>query len=114
MQIDKDYTTTLSSKIISINNCHSLNSSSTQVEGDKVDHPPTTPHYTTPPTTTFKALPDNLGSWLSVCNLILTQLERQPQKRKGRQPKKMEDDLKKYKNMEDDLNCFLKNKNGDL
>ena len=40
------------------------------------------------PPGTFKALPDNLGSWFSVCNLILTQLERRPQK-------KMEDDLKK-------------------
>ena len=41
-----------------------------------------------PTTQTFKALPDNLGSWFLVCNLILTQLERRPKK-------KMEDDLKK-------------------
>ena len=51
--------------------CHSLNSTSTQVESDKVlsrtTHPPTT--------TTFKALPDKVGSWFSVCNLILTQLD---------------------------------------
>ena len=32
-------------------------------------NPPTPPH---PPTGTFKAIPGNLGSWLSVCNLILT------------------------------------------
>ena len=34
--------------------------------------PPTHP---TPPPGTFKALPDNLGSWFSVCNLILTKLD---------------------------------------
>ena len=29
----------------------------------------------TPPTLTFKALPDNLWSWFLLCNLILTQLD---------------------------------------
>jgi hypothetical protein len=33
------------------------------------------------PPGTFKALPGNLGSIFSVCNLILTQLERRPQKK---------------------------------
>ena len=28
-----------------------------------------------------KALPDNIGSWFSACNLSLTQLERRPQKK---------------------------------
>jgi hypothetical protein len=48
-------------------------------------------------TTTFKLLPDNLGSWFSLCNLILTHLERQPQqknwswpKKNGRRPQKNE------------------------
>ena len=41
-----------------------------------------------PPTGTFKALPGNLGSWFSVCNLILTQLERRPQK-KGKTTSKL-------------------------
>ena len=54
-----------------------------------------------PPTTTTKgtckALPGNIGSWFSVCNLILTQLEIRPQKN-GRQPQQK---------MEDDLNFFL-------
>jgi hypothetical protein len=40
-------------------------------------------------------------------NLILTQIERRPQKTNGRQPQK------KMK-MEDDLNFFLKNKNDNL
>jgi hypothetical protein len=82
--------------------CHSLNSTSNQVESDKVlsrttTHPPTSE--------TFKALPDKLGGWFSVCNLILTQLERRPQK-KWRQPQKInknEDDLKKKLKNEDDL-----------
>ena len=43
---------------------------------------------TTPPPGTFKALPGNLGSWFSVCNLIFTQLERLPQKKNGRRPQK--------------------------
>jgi hypothetical protein len=47
-----------------VDNFHSLNSTSTQVESDKVitrtTHPPTHPHH--PTTTTFKALPDNVGS----------------------------------------------------
>ena len=47
---------------------------STQVGSDQVSN--------------LRALPDNLGSWFLVCNLILTQLERRPQK-------KMEDYLKK-------------------
>jgi hypothetical protein len=44
--------------------------------------------YGESPSTTFKALPGNLGSLFLACNLILTQLERRP-------PKKMEHDLKK-------------------
>ena len=42
-------------------------------------HPP---HHPTPPQT-FKALPGNLGSWVSECNLILTQLEETWRKRLG-------------------------------
>jgi hypothetical protein len=63
-----------------------------------LDHHSPTHHYTT----TFKALPDILGSWFLPCNLILTQLERRPQKQ-------MEDDLQKQK-IEDNLqnNFFLK------
>ena len=60
-----------------------------------------TPYHLPPPTTgTFKPLPGNLGSCFSVCNLILTQLERLPQKKNGRRPQKkikMEDDHKKNK-----------------
>jgi hypothetical protein len=46
---------------------------------------------------TFKALPGNLGSSFLVYNLILTQLERQPQNKWKRHLKinKMEDDLNK-------------------
>jgi hypothetical protein len=71
------------------------------------------PHYPG----TFKALPGILGSWFSVCNLILTQLERWP-------PKKVEDDLKKNgrrpkkkrkkKKMEDDLKKRRRKKENDL
>jgi hypothetical protein len=58
-----------------------------------LDHHPT---HETPCccSATFKALPGNPGSLFSVCNLILIQQERQPQK-------KLEDDLKKR--MDDDL-----------
>jgi hypothetical protein len=43
--------------------CHSLNSTSTQVESDKFISGTTTTHSTTtPPHYNFKALPDNLGS----------------------------------------------------
>ena len=60
----------------------------------KYCHSPTQPQHELvldpPHPGTFKALPGNLGSWFSVCNLILTQLERWPQK-------KMEDYLKKQK-----------------
>ena len=73
------------------NNCHSPTQPQLELEWDiimswqnlapaPVRHPPGT----------FKALPGNIGSWFSVCNLILTQLERIPQK-------KMEDNLKKNK-----------------
>ena len=46
----------------------------------------------------FRQLQSNIGSWLSVCNLILTQLERRPQNKMKTTWKKMgenEDDLKK-------------------
>ena len=68
-----------------------LNSTRVGVTTLLLSYPPATPP--TPPQT-FKALPGNLGSWFSVCNLILTQLERLPHKN-------LEDDLKKK--MEDDL-----------
>ena len=45
--------------------------SSWEWQSNQLDHPL---HQHT---TTFKPLPDNLGSWFLVCNLILTQLERQ-------------------------------------
>jgi hypothetical protein len=52
-------------------------------------NPPTPPHPPThPPTGTFKALPGNLGNWFSVCKLFLTQLEKRPQKKTGRRPRK--------------------------
>jgi hypothetical protein len=74
--------------------CHSPTQPQLEFELDLLmgRKPPTPPHPGT-----FKALPDNLGSWFSVCNLILTQLIRRP-KKKGRlhkKNKKMEDDLKK-------------------
>ena len=51
------------------------NSTSTQLswewQGNELDHPP---H----PRQTFRALPGNLGSWFSVCNLILTQKKSNP------------------------------------
>jgi hypothetical protein len=52
------------------------------------------PHHTPG---TLKALPDNLGSWFSVRNLILTQLIRRPTKKwkTTSKNKKMEDDFKK-------------------
>ena len=71
--------------------------SSWEWQSNQSDHHP-------PPSQTFKALPDKPGGWFSVCNLILTQLERRPQKTKRmkmtskiewKQNKKMEDDLKK-------------------
>ena len=68
------------------------NSTLTQVGVDKVISWTTTPPHH--PSSTFKALPDNIGSWFSVCNLILTQL----------------DEIWKttliFLKMEDDLNCF--------
>ena len=68
-----------------------------------------------------KALPDNLGGWFSVCNLILTQLERRPQKKNGRRPQKKiknEDDLKKNKKWKQPkknkkMKTTYKNKNED-
>ena len=76
-------------------------------------------------TQTFKELQDNIGIWFSVCNLILTKLERRHQKKNGRRPQKKwgkkwrrpqtkkqnkneedlkqknEEDLKKIKNADD-------------
>ena len=49
-----------------------------------MEGPPQPPHPTT--RETFKALPDNPGGWFSVCNLMLTQLERRPHKINGRRP----------------------------
>ena len=53
-----------------------LNLNSTQLNSSWSDYIITVlpTHPTTPPQT-FKALPGNLGSWVSECNLILTQLE---------------------------------------
>ena len=73
---------------------------------------PTPPHHhpTPPPphptTQTFKALPGNPGSWFSVCNLILTQLDELWKTTSIFL--KMEDDLNFFQ-MEDDLNFVLGN-----
>ena len=54
-----------------------LNSTSTWVGVEKV----ISWTITTTTSKTFKALLDNIGSWFSVCNLILTQLETRPQQK---------------------------------
>jgi hypothetical protein len=78
--------------------CHSPTQLQLELELDLImgRNPP----YPTHPGT-FKALPGNLGSWFSVCNLILTQLKRRPKKKEDELNKKMEDNLNKK--MEDDL-----------
>jgi hypothetical protein len=84
-------------------NCHSPIQPQLELELDLImgRKPPTT-H--TPET--FKALPDNLGSCFSVCNLILTQLEQRPQNF-------IEDDLKEKEKNENENErrpiFFLKN-----
>ena len=53
-------------------NCHSPTQPQLELELDLImGRNPPPPYHTG----TFKALPDNLGSLFSVCNLILTQLE---------------------------------------
>ena len=75
--------------------CHSPTQPQHELELDLIMGRNPTPATTTG---TSKALPGNLGSQFSVCNLSLTQLERQPQKPNGRRPQKkckiMEDDFK--------------------
>ena len=57
--------------------CHSQTQPQHELELDLImgRNPPPTPPGT------FRALPGNLGSWFSVCNIILTQLERRPKKK---------------------------------
>ena len=61
-----EYINILTNKIFS-----QPNSTSTQVGSDKLLRRTTTPPPPPPPL----KLPGNLGSWFSVCNLILTQLD---------------------------------------
>ena len=66
--------------------CHNPTQPQHELELDLImgRKPPTHHHHTG----TFKALPGNLGSWFSVCNLILTQVEEIWRRRKNWGPSK--------------------------
>jgi hypothetical protein len=92
--------------ILSLWSCHNPTNNPKQLKTTfvgvvllSVKNPPPPPHHTTPDVITIRAVLGNLGSWLLVCSLILTQLDEEW---------KMTSIFLK---MEDDLNISLKEDN---